>query len=307
MGCGSSPEVIDKKEKNLSSFISLQVIGNRLDISDIGEDLMPILFLKISNLITNNPFYKISLSDFENTINILKFKIDNEPILDIKKIIEEITYKYLQNEENFVKILFKDIVNYAYFKFKYIVSDNNDIIFLILYFLYIFLSNKQPGKKKLFKEKIKLLLNKAVDDLNKINQFKLSKLFNILINFVQMLTFSFGSFFVFFGLLDNFNNYNKEKFEEIINKKNSLINEVESIINNNLSIINEKISPYFLNLLVISELNNKIKFIFEKVSENEEFIILQDYEINIIADSLFESININNYIEYLFFGENHDY
>ena len=307
MGCGSSPEVIDKKEKNLSSFISSQVIGNRLDISDIGEDLMPILFLKISNLITNNPFYKISLSDFENTINILKFKLNNEQILDIKKIIEEITYKYLQNEENFVKILFKDIVNYAYFKFKYIVSDNNDIIFLILYFLYIFLSNKQPGKKKLFKEKIKLLLNKAVDDLNKKNQFKLPKLFNILINFVQMLTFSFGSFFVFFGLLDNFNNYNKEKFEEIINKKNSLINEVESIINNNLNIINEKISPYFLNLLVISELNNKIKFIFEKVSENEEFIILQDYEINIIADSLFESININNYIEYLFFGENHDY
>ena len=121
-----------------------------------------------------------------------------------------------------------------------------------------------------------------------------------------MFTFSFGSFFVFFCFLDNFDGYNKNKFEEIINKKNKLINDVESIINNNLNILNENMSPYFLNLLVISEINNKIKFLFEK-GGNEEFIILEDYEINIIADSLFETININNFVEYFFFGENHDY
>ena len=307
MGCGSSPHIIENKEINASSLLSSNIIKKyKNNNSETEEDLMPILYLKISNFITNNPFYEISLSNFEITINSINNNINKENFLDINIIIDEIIYKYLHKEKNFIKILFKDIVNYAYFKFKNIVPDNDDIIFLILYFLYIFLSNKQTGKQKLFKEKIKILLNKAKYDTNKENHFNISIIFNILINFVQMFTFVFGGFFVFFCFLDNFDGYNKNKFEEIINKKNKLINDVESIINNNLNILNENMSPYFLNLLVISEINNKIKYLFEK-GGNEEFIILEDYEINIIAESLFETININNFVEYFFFGENHDY
>lgn len=304
MGCSSSPEIIDNPEKN--------------KFENEEEDLMPILYLKLSNLITNNPFYNVSLSDFENTINSLNEKINKEE-LNLSNIIDEITIQYLNNQENFIKILFKDVINHAFFKFKIIFEENdndnendkynddNHIIYLILYFMFIFLSNKQPGKKQLFREKIKILLNEAKGELNKENQYKLSKLFNILLNFVQMFSFFFGCFFVFFCFLDNFDNYNRNPYEEIINNKKTLIKEVESIINNNLKILNEKISPYFLNLLVISEINNKIKFLFEKVRDNEELIYLEDYELKIIADSLFESLNTNNYIDYLFFGENHDY
>lgn len=308
MGCGCAPEVLENREKeiNLNSNFSSHIFSSDIIKKyKVEGDLNSILFLKISNLILNNPFYNISLSDFEHTINSLQYKLNQKQELNTDNIIDNIISKYLDKEEYFVKILFKDVVKYAITKFKIIKSDKNDNTFLILIFLYIFLSNKQPGKKQLFKEKVKILLNNAKS--YKENEFNISLLFDLIINIIQMFTFSFGSFFIFFGFLDNFNDYDKTKFEEIINNKKSKINEVQSVLNENLTNLNKNYSPYFLNLLVMSEINNKIKFIFENIRENQELIILEDYEINIIIDSLFESTNINNILEILFFGENHDY
>lgn len=161
----------------------------------------------------------------------------------------------------------------------------------------------------MFKEKIKILLNKTKEEVNNDNKYNKTKIYNLLINFIQMFSFSFGSFFVFFTFLDNFEDYDKNKFSQIItayNNKN-IINDVYNLINYNLRMINNNYSTHYLNLLIISEFNNKVKYLFEKVRKNEEFIILEDYEINIIAESLFDTININNFVEYLFFGENHDY
>jgi hypothetical protein len=91
--------------------------------------------------------------------------------------------------------------------------------------------------------------------------------------------------------------------------KYSIIKEVDSIIENDLNDIknNLNISPDFLNYLVISEINNKIKNIFEKVEEGTTTVSLDDNEINTIADSIYDAIYINNYVDYLFFGENHEY
>ena len=59
-------------------------------------------------------------------------------------------------------------------------------------------------------------------------------------------------------------------------------------------------------MLIISEINNKIKSCFEL--ENEEDIIsLDENKINLISDSIYEIININNYTKFIFFGENHDF
>ena len=157
----------------------------------------------------------------------------------------------------------------------------------------------------MFKEKIKILLNKAKNDSNE-NKFKISLLHNLLINFIQMFTFCFGSFFLLFGFLDKFENYNKDSFEKII-KNNNIIKEVQSLLNNNFKNFNENMSPYYLNLLIISEINNKINYLFDKVDENEEFIILEDNEIDIILESLIDTININNFVDYFFFGENREY
>lgn len=289
MGCSCTPEVIDfsiieeEEEKNLISL----------------------LFLKISQLIIKNPFYNVPLSDFENTLNSLNNNAIKEQNYDIEAIIDKVISIYFQKEENFIKKLFKDVVKDSLAKYNNIIPDNNDLIILILFFMYIFLSDTQPGKKKLFKEKIKILLNKTIKNKDKSNEYDLTIVSNLLLNFIQMYTFSFSCFFIFFTFLDGFGDYNKTKFEEIINN-NSVVNEVESIIDNNLKNINENISPHFLNVLVISEIYNKIKFIFEKANRNLIFT-MEDFEINILADSIYDSIYINNFVEYLFFGENHEY
>lgn len=290
MGCSCSPEIIDN---------SIIVVEEKI------ENLISLLFLKISKLITKNPFYNVPLSDFENTLNSLNNNTIKEQNFYIEVIIDKVISTYFQNEENFIKKLFKDVVKDSLSKYNNIIPDNKDLIILILYFMYIFLSDTQPGKRKLFKEKLKILLNKTIKNKKNSNEYDLTIISNLLLNFIQMYTFSFSCFFIFFTFLDGFGDYNKAKFEEIINN-NCVFKEVESIINSNLKNINENISPHFLNVLVISEIYNKIKFIFEKANKNL-VITLEDYEINILADSIYDSIYINNFVEYLFFGENHEY
>lgn len=306
MGCGGPQKVIEENKSKINPLGSGKISINIIKKDASNEDLMTILYLKITKLITNNPFYDFTLIEFDTTLNDLNDKRNNENSFDNENVIDEIISKYLWNIQNYIKILFKNFVEYAVSKFNEILPDNEDLIILILYFLYFFLSGIQPGKKNLFKEKIKILLNKAKNDSNEENKFKISLLHNLLINFIQMFTFCFGSFFLLFGFLDKFENYNKDSFEKII-KNNNIIKEVQSLLNNNFKNFNENMSPYYLNLLIISEINNKINYLFDKVDENEEFIILEDNEIDIILESLIDTININNFVDYFFFGENREY
>ena len=285
MGCSQSPITVENKEDNANNKQS--------------EDIIHILYLKITKLIKDNPFYKTPIDSFK------KLDFSNENFNNIDDMLKEIIREFFENQESFAQILFKDIVKYSYYKFKVLIQDEieNYLLKLIVTFLYIFLSEPQPGKKELFNENLKLLLNKINNDNNNENKYRTSVLFTLLINLIQMFSFTFTSLFVFFTILDNFGNYKKENFEKIINAKTP-IKEVESIINNNLIEINKNISPNFLTSLVISEINNKI---INLIDENKEFITLEDYQIKIISDSVFDSIYINNYVDYLFFGENHDY
>ena len=290
MGCGAGEVLPDRRRLGTNS----------------------ILFLKVLKLIKNNPFYEISLFDFENFLNSLKDKAIEENHFDKEKIIGEIITKYLDNEENFTKKLFKDVVNNLSSKFDNILQNNKDLIILILFFLYLFLSDNQAGKRKLFKEKIKILFNKSKNKIesNKKNEnkYNVSMITYLIVNLIQMYTSSFWCFFVFFSFLNYYKGYDSVKFEEMINKY-SIIKEIDSIIENDLNDMknNINISPYFLNFLLISEINNKIKNIFEKVEEGTTTISLDDNEINTIADSIYDTIYVNNYVEYLFFGENHEY
>ena len=285
MGCSQSPITVENKEDNANNKQS--------------EDIIHILYLKITKLIKDNPFYKTPIDSFK------KLDFSNENFNNIDDMLKEIIREFFENQESFAQILFKDIVKYSYYKFKVLIQDEieNYLLKLIVTFLYIFLSEPQPGKKEFFNENLKLLLNKINNDNNNENKYKTSVLFTLLINLIQMFSFTFTSLFVFFTILDNFGNYKKENFEKIINAKTP-IKEVESIINNNLIEINKNISPNFLTSLVISEINNKI---INLIDENKEFITLEDYQIKIISDSVFDSIYISNYVDYLFFGENHDY
>ena len=303
MGCSHGPITVENKEVNIDSDINQNLFDNANNKQ--SEDIIHILYLKITKLIKDNPFYKTPIDSFK------KLDFSNENLNNIDDILKEIITEFFESQESFAQILFKDMVIYSYYKFKVLIQDEigNDLIKLIVTFLYIFLSEPQPGKKELFNENFKLLLNKFNNNENSENnkknenKFKASILFTLLINLIQMFSFTFASLFVFFTMLNNFGNYKKENFEDIINAKTP-IKEVESIINNNLIEINKNISPNFLSSLVISEINNKI---INLINENKGFITLEDCQIKIISDSIFDSIYINNYVDYLFFGENHDY
>ena len=84
------------------------------------------------------------------------------------------------------------------------------------------------------------------------------------------------------------------------------VNKINSFVESNLKIINDNISSDYLNLLFISEINNKIHSCLQWKNE-EDFFILDENEINIISDSIYEIIDINNYMKFIFFGENHNY
>ena len=288
MGCSGAPEVFEE-EKKINSFLSSQIIEkNSIFGYELNEDLISILYLKINKLIIDNPFYKVQLSEFENNLNNINKKIIDGIKFDRENILNEIISKYLENQEIFIKMLFINIVNHAYLKLSNILNDSEDLFILIIFFLYIFLSDRQPGKKKLFKEKIKILLNKTKEEVNNDNKYNKTKIYNLLINFIQMFSFSFGSFFVFFTFLDNFEDYDKNKFSQIItayNNKN-IINDAYNLINYNLRMINNNYSTHYLNLLIISEFYNKVKYLFEKVTKNEQFIILEENQINIISETL---------------------
>ena len=148
----------------------------------------------------------------------------------------------------------------------------------------------------MFKEKIKILLNKAKNDSNE-NKFKISLLHNLLINFIQMFTFCFGSFFLLFGFLDKFENYNKDSFEKII-KNNNIIKEVQSLLNNNFKNFNENMSPYDImaNVGIKEKYRGKESLPYKNVIENINKITLEKSLKNKFEILTQSSLEMRNYI-----------
>ena len=136
------------------------------------------------------------------------------------------------------------------------------------------------------------------------NKYMKENIFNLIINLVEIHTFFFVVFFLYFTfsevIINEYNNY-----EKIINE-DSAINNINTFVESNLNKINTNISTNYLNILIISEINNKIKNCFEDDNE-EDIISLDENKINLISDSIYEIININNYVKFIFFGENHDF
>ena len=148
MGCGGPQKVIEENKSKINPLGSGKISINIIKKDASNEDLMTILYLKITKLITYNPFYDFTLIEFDTTLNDLNDKRNNENRFDNENVIDEIISKYLWNKQNYIKILFKNFVEYAVSKFNEILPDNEDLIILILYFLYFFLSKIICLKKK---------------------------------------------------------------------------------------------------------------------------------------------------------------
>ena len=296
MGCGYPPQTRENE---------LQIENNKLILKDDknNKDISLILYKKIEKFIKLNPFYKIKISEFEDSLNSVK----NSDINDNNKIIDSIITTFFKKEESFVKSLFIKTVEYSIKKYDlgFNSEKNKDLVISIIIFIYILLTDNKQGKKDLFRKNIINLLsnkNKNKDEIS--NKYQREDIFNLIMNIVQMHIFFFKNFFMYFAFSEIFIHDNSD-YKKIINE-DLAINKIDSFIESYLNKINENISSDFLNFLFISEINNKIKSFFE-VENEEEFIILEENQLYKICDSIYESININNFINFIFFAENHIY
>lgn len=298
MGCGYPPETIE--------------IEKRITIESKNEKEVSFLLCRnLEKLIEKNPFYRKKIKDFGCAFNSIKEKIqkDNNNINNYNdRIIEEINITFLNEEKDFVKNLFSEVVKYVISNYNFDINseNNHEIILILIKFIYIFLSDDQAGKKELFRKNILEILkiiNK--DNGEKNNEYKIETIFNLIINLVHMHTFFFEAFFLFFSFFEIFKS-DIDNYEKVINENTQPIKDIKSFVESKISKINENISFDFLNFLFISEINNKIKSYFENGNENG-FINLDENKINIISDSLYELMNINNFVKFLLFGENLNY
>jgi len=301
MGCGYPPKTLERAVKLEKE--------KEIDLYNNNHDILFLLYQKLNILIEKNPFYDISLTYFENIFVSIKNNLDdkNKNQHDYNnEIIDEIIKAFYNDGKNYIKELSKKVINYALINYNFGLEQeqNNHLIEIIIELIFVFLTNNQKGKKDMFRKNLIEILKNIKQNKDDNNKYMKENIFNLIINLVEIHTFFFVVFFLYFTfsevIISDYNNY-----EKIINE-DSAINNINTFVESNLNKINANISTNYLNILIISEINNKIKNCFEDDNE-EDIISLDENKINLISDSIYEIININNYIKFIFFGENHDF
>ena len=306
MGCSYSPETIEKEIRRPSLSEVNSISGSEAKLILSTKDISLFIYQKLEKFIGQNPLYNIEISKFEDFLNCIENKKTEEKNNN-KEIIDKFISLFFNNIKNYVKILFNKVIEYSFEKYSFGINNKNKniLIKVILIFIYIFFTENKAGKKSLFKKNILELLKYSIENNDeKNNKYKRENVFDLFINMVQIHTIFFENFLLYFALSETIKN-EYDNYEKIINE-DSAINKINSFVESNLKIINDNISSDYLNLLFISEINNKIHSCLQWKNE-EDFFILDENEINIISDSIYEIIDINNYMKFIFFGENHNY
>ena len=306
MGCSYSPETIEKEIRRPSLSEVNSISGSEAKLILSTKDISVFIYQKLEKFIGQNPLYNIEISTIEDFLNSIEIKKTEEKNNN-KEIIDKFISLFFNNVKNYVKILFNKVIEYSFEKYSFGINNKNKniLIKVILIFIYIFFTENKAGKKSLFKKNILELLKYNIENNDeKNNKYKRENVFDLFINMVQIHTIFFENFLLYFALSETIKN-EYDNYEKIINE-DSAINKINSFVESNLKIINDNISPGYLNLLFISEINNKIHSCLQWKNE-EDFFILDENEINIISDSIYEIIDINNYMKFIFFGENHNY
>lgn len=302
MGCSYPPETFENEIRILEEK-KKKLIDQE---NEINEDISFIFYQTLEKIITLNPFFNLTLSQFQETLDsIINAPPEENDINNYtNKILDYVTTKFFKNEKTFVITFYKKVVDFCLKNYNFGINEegNNNLIILIIKFIYIFFSDNRAGKKELFRQNIFEILKFKNDNKNEVGyKYNREKLYNIIINLVQIHIFFFQNLLLYFALGEIFTN-NDGDYEEIINNDSSF-NKINSFIVSNLEKINESISFEFLKFLFISQISNKIKSILEE-DNDEDLIVFDANQIHLLIDSIYEIININNFITFLFFREN---
>lgn len=278
MGCGSS-----KKENNSEKKILLRKIKD-----------------KVLKLIRSNPFYNISIKEFQKFMKEESQKDNKKTIENLSKDIIDSFFK----EENIINYVFKNVASFSYSKLRWLYNKEEEITKLILYFIFLFLTENQRGRNNLLYKKINILFEKIKlgEDNEKII-FRTGKFSFILLNLIQFCTFCFISFFCGPGVIEITGNFKKSEVNTIFSNDVKLEkyrpNNINKLLNDYLYFINHNIQPNTVNYIILTDVLQPLS---DYISDNkdEEIFSISPAKLKEILDILIDKMNHNYYLELFF-------
>ena len=277
MGCGSS-----QNENQSEKIVLLKKIKS-----------------KVFGLIKNNPFFNISIKDFNNFM-----EEESKKNNSIEEISKNIISEFFKEEENIIDCIFKNVAQFSYSKLRYIFKNDKEIKILIFYFIYLFLTGNQKGRNQLLYEKFNKLLEKIkIGEKNGKSQFRSGKFSFLFLNLIQFYTFSFVYFFCGPAILEITGDFKKIELETIFSngkkaKKYEPCN-INKLLNDYLYFINNNIQPNIVNYIILTDVLQPMSdYIMD--NKDEEIFLIESEKIKEILDVLIEKLNHNYYLELFF-------
>ena len=260
---------------------------------------------KINQLIKINPFYNISIKEFN------KFMKENSKNNSIENIIKMIINTFSKEEYTIINSIIKNVIMFSHSKFKCIFrTDNIDeyIKKLIFYLLYFFLTENQRGRYNFLYIKLNKLFEKIkLKEEGNNFIFKTGKFSFVLLNLIQFHTFCFIYFFCGQGVMEiaaNFKKYElKSVFVNEIKSEKYYPDKINKIINDYLFFLNHNIQPNKVNYIILTDVLQPLSEYINE-NKNEEIFSINREKLKKILDILIEKINHNSYVELFFNIEN---
>jgi len=277
MGCGSS-----QNENQSERIVILKKIKS-----------------KVLELIKNNPFFNISIKDFNNFM-----EEESKKNNSIEEISKKIITEFFEEEENIIDCIFKNVAQFSYSKLRYIFKNDKEINILIFYFIYIFLTGNQKGRNQLLYEKVKKLLEKIkINEVNGKWQFRSGKFSFLFLNLIQFYTFSFIYFFCGPAILEITTDFKKIDLEIIFSNgkkaKKYEPSNINKLLNDYLYSINNNVQPNIINYIILTDVLQPMSdYIME--NKDEEIFFIESEKLNEILDVLIEKLDHNYYLEFIF-------
>ena len=284
MGCGSSQQE-DQSEK----LILLQKIKE-----------------KVTQLIKNNPFYTISVKDFDKFMK----EESKKSLCSIENISKDIITSFFGEKDEITNYIFKTVVSFSYNKFKYVfhrVVDNDiEIIISIFYIMYLFLCDTEQKRRNnfLYKKIYKLFEIVKLKEEEGNFVFMSGKFFFLMFNLIQFCTFCFVNFFCGPGIIEITGNIKKYEAKKIFCDNESKSekyqpNNINKLVNDFLYHINHNIQPNIVNYYILTDVLQPLSELISE-NKNESIFSINSVKLKDILDILIEKMNHNYYVELFF-------
>ena len=263
---------------------------------------------EIVQMVFRNPFYNMHVKDFRKFMKNIK----EEENITKEYIMQEMIEKYIENEEDIHRFIFRSVVNFSFDRFNVVFRNNgldDEIIPIIFNILFLFLTQRQKGIKKEMKNDLCLLFDKIKlevkvgKDSEKI-KFKTGRFSFLVLNLIQMCSFCFLNFFCGPATLKIAGNFGQEDLNIIFSDEESKSNmyqpeNINKIVNHHLNEINIIVQPQLINALILSQALQPISDYIRENKDDEVFWI-DSLKLIDIFDVLIDKMDYENYIDIFF-------